>query len=74
MTGRVVGDDPGHQHLEVGVPTELLVVALAVGHHDPPEVTGSVGAANHDTRAPVLLRHDFAFRNTPFALLKQLFQ
>ena len=30
MSGGVVGDDPDHQHLEVGVPAELLVVDLTV--------------------------------------------
>lgn len=38
-----VGDDPGNQRLERRAPAELLGVGLAIGHHDPPAVTGPVG-------------------------------
>ncbi len=38
VTARVVGDDLGHERLEALVPTELVRVHLAVGHHDPAEI------------------------------------
>src|SRR6478672_5831877 len=57
VLGGVVGDDPGHQCLEVGVPAELLVVDLTVGHHHPAEVAGAVRRAHDDAPLLVLLRH-----------------
>jgi len=70
----VVGDDAGHQSIEVGVPPELPVVGLAVGHDDPTEVTRSVGSPYRHPCQLVLLRHDLISRNTSIALLKRLFQ
>jgi hypothetical protein len=60
----VVGNDPGHQRLEVGVPAELLGIDLTVGHHHPAEVAGTVGPAHDDSRFPLLLQHGFALPNS----------
>jgi hypothetical protein len=46
VLGDVLGDDLRDELLEVRVPAELLCVGLAVGPHDPAEVTGLVHPAD----------------------------
>ncbi len=46
-----VGDDPGDERLKARVPAELARVDLAVGHHDPTEVTGRAKSPNDRSRS-----------------------
>ncbi len=57
-----VGNDPGDQGLEVGIPAELPVVDFAVRHDHPPQIAGMIRAAYNDLPFIDGLRHGVDLR------------